>query len=93
MYYVCAHVQDGRHLLHAAAVSGNEELVHMLIEDYGVEPGVSPVKPSFNVFACKITQLQDLHVCHNAMPPKVYFVPCVYYATHMGVMCISGFTQ
>ena len=25
-------------------MSGNEELVHMLVEDYGLEPGVSPVK-------------------------------------------------
>ena len=29
------------YLLHAAAVSGNEELVHMLVEDYALEPGVS----------------------------------------------------
>ena len=32
-------------MLHAAAISGNEELVHILVEDYGVEPGLSLVKP------------------------------------------------
>ena len=48
-YSFCASscVQDGRDLLHAAAVGGNEELVHMLVEDYALEPGVSPVSPCF----------------------------------------------
>ena len=37
-------LQDGRGLVHAAAMSGNEELVHMLVEDYALAPGVSMVK-------------------------------------------------
>ena len=42
-------VQDGRDLLHAAAVSGNEELVHMLVEDYALVPGVSLVSTKFSM--------------------------------------------
>ena len=40
-------VQDGRDLLHAAAISGNEELVHMLVEDYTLAPGFSMVNTKF----------------------------------------------
>ena len=36
-------LQDGRDLLSAAAISGNEELVHMLVEDYTLAPGFSTV--------------------------------------------------
>ena len=39
--------QDGRDLLHAAAISGNEELVHMLVEDYTLAPGFSTVNTKF----------------------------------------------
>ena len=39
-------VQDGRDLLHAAAISGNEELVHMLVEDYTLAPCFSTVNTS-----------------------------------------------
>ena len=40
-------LQDGRDLLHAAAISGNEELVHMLVEDYTLAPGFSTVNTKF----------------------------------------------
>ena len=82
MYYVCAHVQDGRHLLHAAAVSGNEELVHMLIEDYGVEPSVSPARLNFDFLHA--VPLNSTTYMPYTMPPKLYYVhttDLVWYCT------------
>ena len=62
--YVCATsgVQDGRDLLHASAISGNEELVHMLVDDYALVPSVSAVITDFCIAVVYPTLVYIPHV-------------------------------
>ena len=87
-------VQDGRDLLHAAAISGSEELVHMLVEDYTLAPGFSTVNTSLycHIFTpCTVESLcvyivytikTQLAVLHREMSlmhgPILYTVLCMW---------------